>query len=109
MSPGQSARNGSSVEPGLPNTFLMPKARSRPKVASLTLTDLLVVLAGLRDDIGRLPGRVCWRFRHCEEETTEQPTCRWIGSRSQAVCLHEQAHQIGFMRLQPTTRWPMLP
>src|SRR5262245_15918858 len=56
MSSGQSARNGSSVEPGLPNTFLMPKARSRPKVASLTLTDLLVVLAGLRDDMSGIPG-----------------------------------------------------
>jgi hypothetical protein len=52
-------------------------------VASLTLTDF--VLAGLRDDIGRLPGTVSWRFRHCEEETTEQSTCRWIGSRRQAV------------------------
>src|SRR5262245_28415355 len=56
MSSGQSARNGNSVEPGLPNTFLMPKARSRPKVASLTLTDLLAVLAGLRDDMSGIPG-----------------------------------------------------
>src|SRR5690348_15788417 len=53
MSSGQSARNGNSVEPGLPNTFLIPKARSRPKVASRTLTDLLAALAGLREvDIG---------------------------------------------------------
>src|SRR5262245_26290199 len=50
MSLGQSARNGNSVEPGLPNTFAMPKARSRLKVASLTLTDF--ALAGLREDIG---------------------------------------------------------
>src|SRR6188472_2540561 len=49
MSSGQSERNGSSVEPGLPNTFLMPKARNRLNVASLTVTDFWV-LAGLRDD-----------------------------------------------------------
>src|SRR6266478_4874594 len=47
MSPGQSLRNGSSVEPGLPNTFLMPNARSRSKVACLTV--VLEDLAGLRD------------------------------------------------------------
>src|SRR5438874_2634849 len=41
MSPGQSARNGNSVEPGLPNTFLMPRARSRLKVASLTVMDFV--------------------------------------------------------------------
>src|ERR1700752_3632812 len=58
MSSGQSARNGSSVEPGLPNTFLMPKARSRPKVASLTLTVPPWVGADFRDDIGRLLARV---------------------------------------------------
>src|SRR5690349_1031748 len=52
MSSGQSARNGNSVEPGLPNTFLIPKARNRPNVASRTLTDL-VVLAGLRDDMAK--------------------------------------------------------
>ena len=34
-SSGQSLRNGSSVEPGLPNTRLMPNARNRPKVAVL--------------------------------------------------------------------------
>src|SRR5258708_1040381 len=49
MSSGQSPRNGNSVEPGLPNTFLMPNARSRPKVASLTLIDVLVGLARLVD------------------------------------------------------------
>src|SRR5216683_5216802 len=49
MSPGQSLRNGSSVEPGLPNTFLMPNARSRSKVACLTVTVVLAGLAGLRD------------------------------------------------------------
>src|SRR4051812_12921 len=43
MSSGQSLRNGSSVEPGLPNTFLMPKARSSSKVACLTVRDLVVV------------------------------------------------------------------
>src|SRR5262245_23208570 len=53
MSSGQSLRNGSSVEPGLPNTRLMPNARSRPKVASLTVSAAFAVLAGLRDDIGR--------------------------------------------------------
>ncbi len=45
MSSGQSLRNGSSVEPGLPNTFLMPHARSRPKVASLTVM-VLPLLGG---------------------------------------------------------------
>src|SRR4051794_24401629 len=44
MSSGQSLRNGSSVEPGLPNTRLMPKERSRSSVACLTVTDLLPVL-----------------------------------------------------------------
>jgi hypothetical protein len=51
MSSGQSLRNGSSVEPGLPNTFLMPNARSRSKVASLTVVEVLAAFAGLRDDI----------------------------------------------------------
>src|SRR4051794_34831074 len=37
MSSGQSLRNGSSVEPGLPKTFLMPNARSSSKVACLTV------------------------------------------------------------------------
>src|SRR5882762_11167885 len=50
MSSGQSLRNGNSVEPGLPNTFLMPNARNRPKVASLTVMDLL--FAELRDKAG---------------------------------------------------------
>src|ERR1700743_2629455 len=52
MSSGQSARNGSSVEPGLPKTFLMPKARSRSKVACLTVTVLVVSLVCLRDTSG---------------------------------------------------------
>ncbi|MEA2942275.1 MAG: methionine-gamma-lyase, partial [Bradyrhizobium sp.] len=52
-SSGQLLRNGSSVEPGLPNTRLMPNARKRPKVASLTVGAALAVLADLRDDIGR--------------------------------------------------------
>src|ERR1044071_7345011 len=65
MSSGQSASNGNSVEPGLPKTFLMPKARNRPKVASRTLTDLPVVLAGLREvDIGLS------LFRHCYHVAT---------------------------------------
>jgi hypothetical protein len=51
---GQLLRNVSSVEPGLPNTRLMPNARSRPKVASLTVSAALAVWADLRDDIGRL-------------------------------------------------------
>src|SRR5881392_4180992 len=59
MSSGQSLRNGNSVEPGLPNTFLMPKARRRPKVASLTVMDLLSVLVGLRDK-----GVTSMRTRH---------------------------------------------
>src|SRR6185369_17709918 len=60
MSSGQSLRNGSSVEPGLPNTRLMPNARKRPKVASLTVSAALAVLADLRDDIGRLPFEFSW-------------------------------------------------
>src|SRR6266700_6515905 len=42
MSPGQSLRNGSSVEPGLPNTFLMPNARNRSSVACLTVVAFVV-------------------------------------------------------------------
>src|SRR5215218_8135925 len=61
MSSGQSLRNGSSVEPGLPNTFLTPKARNRLKVASLTVVDLL---SGLRDKGMAL-------VRHCEERSDE--------------------------------------
>src|SRR4030095_129251 len=61
MSSGQSLRNGSSVEPGLPNTRLMPNARKRPKVASLTVSAALAALADLRDDIGRrLPIGFSW-------------------------------------------------
>src|SRR5437899_10104208 len=44
MSLGQSLRNGSSVEPGLPNTFLMSKARSRSRVACFTVTDFVLLL-----------------------------------------------------------------
>src|SRR4029079_16760772 len=65
MSSGQSLRNGNSVEPGLPNTFLMPNARNRSKVASLTVTDLLSVLVGLR---GKGKTSVL-AFRHCEERS----------------------------------------
>src|SRR5712672_2127650 len=50
MSSGQSLRNGNSVEPGLPNTFLMPNARNRVSVASLTLLDLPAVFVGLGDN-----------------------------------------------------------
>src|ERR1700721_2967109 len=42
MSSAQSERNGNSVEPGLPNTFLMPNARNRSSVACLTVTDLVL-------------------------------------------------------------------
>src|ERR1700732_772977 len=50
MSSGQSLRNGNSVEPGLPNTLRMPNARNRLRVASLTVTEVAEVLAGLRDN-----------------------------------------------------------
>src|ERR1700740_534274 len=40
MSSGQSLRNGSSVEPGLPNTFLMPKPRNSSSVACLTVSEV---------------------------------------------------------------------
>src|SRR4030088_1572639 len=59
MSSGQSLRNGNSVEPGLPNTFLMPNARNRPKVASLTVIEALALFAGLRD-------KGMTSARHCE-------------------------------------------
>src|SRR3954466_13525645 len=65
MSSGQSLRNGSSVEPGLPNTRLMPNARKSPKVASFTVSAALAVLADFRDDIGRLPFEFSW-LRHGE-------------------------------------------
>src|SRR5450631_573149 len=53
MSLGQSLRNGNSVEPGLPKTRLMPNARSRSKVACLTVVEGLAVLAGIRDKATR--------------------------------------------------------
>src|SRR5579862_2948142 len=40
MSSGQSARKGSSVEPGLPKTFLMPTLRSSSSVACLTVGEV---------------------------------------------------------------------
>src|SRR6202041_1469212 len=43
MSSGQSLRNGSSVEPGLPNTLRMPNARNRSKVACLTVRGVVGV------------------------------------------------------------------
>src|SRR4051794_29439748 len=84
MSSGQSLRNGSSVEPGLPNTRLMPNARKRPKVASLTVSAALAVLADLRDDIGRrLPsGFLCSAIALGRRR--KQSTSRWIALRSQA-------------------------
>src|SRR5579871_238347 len=48
MSSGQSLRNGNSVEPGLPNTFLIPNARSSSKVAALTVRGVVEDLVGLR-------------------------------------------------------------
>src|SRR6202034_556749 len=46
MSSGQSLRNGSSVEPGLPNTLRMPNARNRSKVACLTVRGLFSDFGG---------------------------------------------------------------
>src|SRR5450631_2311958 len=81
MSSGQSARNGNSVEPGLPNTFLMPKPRSRSSVACLTVTDLLALFADLLDR-----AMLLCVIRHCEEQGDEAiHTCgadAWIASRS---------------------------
>src|SRR6266567_6018851 len=51
MSSGQSLKNGNSVEPGLPNTFLMPNARNRSSVACLTVSAEVVLLADLRDNV----------------------------------------------------------
>src|SRR5581483_10268616 len=42
MSSGQSLRNGSSVEPGLPNTFLMPTLRSSSRTACLTVREVVL-------------------------------------------------------------------
>src|SRR5258708_32059948 len=53
MSSGQSLRNGSSVEPGLPKILLMPNARSRSKVACLTVAGLFVSFGDLRDRIAQ--------------------------------------------------------
>src|SRR5215471_13826796 len=39
ISSGQSLRNGNSVEPGLPNTVLMPKARKSSNAACLTVRE----------------------------------------------------------------------
>src|SRR5215468_2101092 len=77
MSSGQSARNGSSVEPGLPNTFLMPKARIRPKVASLTLTDF--VFAGFRDDMGLILSQPSLRGRN---DGAVHPSMDWFAKSS---------------------------
>src|SRR5262245_9029926 len=59
MSSGQSLRKGSSVEPGLPNTLRMPKARSRSRVAWLTVTDLLPLLVDCRDNVSPLFSVYC--------------------------------------------------
>src|ERR1700722_17378055 len=67
MSSGQSLRNGSSVEPGLPNTFLIPNARSRSSVACLTVVGLVAALAVLGGN-GVLPQ---FFQRHCEEQSDE--------------------------------------
>ena len=58
MSSGQSDRNGSSVEPGLPNTFLMPNARIKSSVASLTVMAFGMVVALSRAKIVSSPGGV---------------------------------------------------
>src|SRR5262249_11982493 len=63
MSSGQSERNGNSVEPGLPNTLVMPKARSRSNVACLTVRGLVC----LRDTSTHLSDDCC----HCEERSDE--------------------------------------
>src|SRR5579872_423708 len=72
MSSGQSLRNGNSVEPGLPNTFLMPNARSRSKVACLTVRGE-EVFAGLRGNVSP---------RHCEERSDEAIQNIFQGSNS---------------------------
>src|SRR5438445_6082743 len=64
MSSGQSLKNGNSVEPGLPNTFLMPNARNRSSVACLTVMEA-TVLADFRDN------GLTLEFRHCEEQSDE--------------------------------------
>src|SRR3569832_1010754 len=73
MSAGQSLRKGSSVEPGLPKTFLLPNARNRSKVACLTVRG--VVLTGRRGADIALPPR------HCEElgdEAIQTISEKWI-------------------------------
>src|SRR5258708_26487639 len=50
MSSGQSLKNGNSVEPGLPNTFLMPNARNSSSVACLTVVGAPEALGDLRDN-----------------------------------------------------------
>src|SRR5712691_5801359 len=86
MSSGQSLRNGSSVEPGLPNTRLMPNARNRLKVASLTVAVVArAVLVDLRDDIGRLPLGFFYVPPWPLSEGGSDPPSRWIILRSQAT------------------------
>src|SRR6478609_5575068 len=68
MSSGQSLRNGSSVEPGLLNTRLMPKERSRSSVACLTVTDLLPLLPFFAMvSVSLCFWKVAASPRHCEE------------------------------------------
>src|SRR5258705_8039722 len=89
MSSGQSLRNGSSVEPGLPNTRLMPNARSRPKVASLTVVVAVAGVAGLRGDIRGLP------------ELTAYSVIARSGATKQSILL---ARVDGFLRLARNDR-----
>jgi hypothetical protein len=56
---------------------LTPNARSRPKVASLTVVEVFVILAGLRD-------KAVTSVRHCEERSDEaihaEAKEEWIAS-----------------------------
>jgi hypothetical protein len=63
----------------LPNTFLTPNARSKAKVASLTVVEALV---GFLDNVHHPSAD--WIFRHCEERNDEAIHSffadRWIAS-----------------------------
>src|SRR6202035_4165548 len=92
MSSGQSLRNGNSVEPGLPNTFLIPNARSRSSVACLTVTEVALVLEGL-------PDNACYlRFFRVIARSSDgaiHTSCllyteRWIASRSLSSGAHSR-------------------
>ena len=85
MSSGQSLRIGSSVEPGLPNTRLMPNARKQAEGRVLDGE-------GGGGRFGRFAGRhraaapirIFFGFRHFSVRRRKRSTCRWIASRSQA-------------------------